>query len=212
MKLIAYDLEGVLVDRRSIWIDISELTGTLERNTKIRERYVKGEISYKEWSDLVVAAWKGFSVKKIEELIESSPLMKGSEYTVKKIKEKGYDQAIISNSISFLADSIGGKLGINRSYIAANVLGAKDGKLTGKIKMHHSWEDKVKTLRDFATRLVVSLNETIAIGDDINDIEMIKESGLGIAFNPKDSELEEIADIVIKEKDLGAILPYIENL
>ncbi|MDY6966484.1 MAG: HAD family phosphatase [Halobacteriota archaeon] len=211
MKLVAYDLEGVLVDRRSIWIDISKITGTFELNQKHRERYVRGKISYRRWSDIVVSSWNGFSVDIIEELIAGTPLMDGSEQTVKKINEMGHNQGIISNSITLLADRIGERLGMDREYISANVLGVDDGKLTGKMSVYHGWEDKVKTLRRYASRMRISMKDTVAVGDDINDMEMIKESGLGIAFNPKSDLLEEAADVVIKEKDLRAILPYIKD-
>ena len=197
------------MDKKSIWIDISRITGTLEINRGHRERYVKGEISYEEWSDTVVASWKGFSVNKIDELARISPLMNGSEHTVQGIKEKGYHQVIISNSITLLADRIGEKLGIGGDCITANVLEVKDDKLTGRLSLHHGWQDKVKTLRRYAKIMGIDLKDTVAIGDDINDIEMIKKAGLGIAFDPKNDLLKEAADIVIDVKDLRAILSYI---
>ena len=158
-----------------------------------------------------MASWNGFGVDKIDELTRSSSLMYGSEYTIKKIKERGYIQGIISNSIALLADRIGERLGICKDYVTANVLEVEDGKLTGKMSLHHSWDDKLKTLKRYANNIGISLKDTVAIGDDINDIEMIKESGLGIAFNPKNDILGGVADVVIKDKDLRAILPYIED-
>lgn len=211
MKLIAYDLEGVLVDKESIWIDISKITGTLDMNRRHRERYVNGEISYKEWSDIVVSSWKGFGLNEIDRLIEDTSLMNGSKHTIKKIKDEGHNQVIISNSITLLADRIGERLGIERDFITANVLEVRDNKLTGRLSVHHGWEDKVKTLKRYAKIMGVSLGDTVAIGDDVNDIEMLKESGLGIAFNPKNDLLKEAADIVIEKKDLSAILNHIDN-
>lgn len=211
MKLIAYDLEGVLVDRKSIWIDISNITGTYEENQGLRKRYVRGEISYKDWSDMVVSSWKGFCVDNIEALIASTPLMEGSEYTVKKIEELGHNQGIISNSITMLAFRIGERLGLDKEYITANTLEVKDGELTGKLSSHHGWDDKVKTLKRYASKMGISLKDTVAIGDDINDAEMLKESGFGIAFRPKNDLLEEVADVVVKKKDLREILKYIDD-
>ncbi len=212
MKLIAYDLEGVLVDHRSIWIDISEITGTSEMNMVHRERYVSGEITYKEWSDIVVGSWNGFDVKKIEDLVAKAPIMKGARETIETLRISGYKQGIISNSISILTGDVGELLGIDKEYITSNVLLVNNGELTGTISSYHGWGDKVKTLRRYARSLGISMKDTIAVGDDINDIEMIKESGIGIAFNPKSTLLEEAADVVIKEKDLRGILQYIDDL
>ncbi|MDY6966935.1 MAG: HAD family phosphatase [Halobacteriota archaeon] len=209
MKLVVYDLEGVLVDHRSIWIDISEITGTSEMNMIHRERYLSGEITYKEWSDIVVGSWNGFELKKIEELVEKAPIMSGAKETIEKLRGYGFKQGIISNSISFLTENVGELLGIDTNYITANVLLVKCRVLTGSISSYHGWGDKVKTLRRYAKSLEIPMKDTIAVGDDINDIEMIKESGLGIAFNPKSTLLEEAADVVIREKDLRGILPYI---
>ncbi|MDY6958524.1 MAG: HAD family phosphatase [Halobacteriota archaeon] len=209
MKLVVYDLEGVLVDHRSIWIDISEITGTSETNMIHRERYIYGEITYKEWSDIVVGSWDGFAVEKIDDLVKSTPIMKGARETIERFRDCDFKQGIISNSISLLTDSVGELLGIDSDYITANELLVECGVLTGSISSYHGWGDKVKTLRRYAKSLEIPMKDTIAVGDDINDIEMIEESGLGIAFNPKSTLLEEAADVVIREKDLRGILPYV---
>ena len=63
-----------------------------------------------------------------------------------------------------------------------------------------------RALEDFAAQENVPLNQTVAIGDGANDLEMIKAAGLGIAFNAK-PKVVAAADTTISTKDLAAVLP-----
>jgi phosphoserine phosphatase len=92
-------------------------------------------------------------------------------------------------------------------YYVANKLEISNGLLTGRITgpIVDSVAKK-KALEDFAAQENVSLNQTVAIGDGANDLEMIKVAGLGIAFNAK-PKVVAAADTTISTKDLAAVLP-----
>lgn len=208
--MVAYDLEGVLVDEISIWIKLSRAFGTDGLDPALKDDYLAGKISYKEWSDHVVSRWKGKSTGVIDAFVRSTRLMQGSKETVSTLREEGIRQVIITNSISHLAFDIGERLGISRSCIRSNILGVEDGKLTGRMEFYHSWEDKSSSLNHFASILGVSMGEIAVVGDGINDIEIIKDAGLGIAFYPEDPSVREAADYVVEHKDLSEIIGLVD--
>ena len=209
--MVAYDLEGVLVDEISIWIKMSRAFGTDGEDPKLKDDYLAGRISYKEWSDHVVSHWKGCDVGVVDEFVRSTRLMNGSEETVTTLRERGVKQVIITNSISRLALDIGGRLGIDGGCIKSNVLGVEDGKLTGGMAFYHGWEDKLSSLNSFASVAGLSLDKIAVVGDGINDIEILNAGGLGIAFEPEDPRVRDAADHVIEGKDLREIVGLVER-
>ena len=70
-------------------------------------------------------------------------------------------------------------------------------------------DKKADALRQIAEREGISLKECVFIGDYLNDLKIIQEAGLGIAFNCKEEKLRKVADVVIDKKDLREILKYI---
>ena len=70
-------------------------------------------------------------------------------------------------------------------------------------------DGKALALKRIAEREKISLKECVFVGDYLNDIKIIQESGLGIAFNCMHDELKKIADVVVEKKDLREILKYV---
>ena len=68
---------------------------------------------------------------------------------------------------------------------------------------------KALALKNIAKREKISLKECVFVGDYLNDMKIIKEAGLGIAFNCKHEELKKVADVVIEKKDLREVLKHI---
>ena len=68
---------------------------------------------------------------------------------------------------------------------------------------------KATALKKIAEREGISLKECVFIGDYLNDMKVMQEAGLGIAFNCEEDELKKIADVVVEKKDLREILRFI---
>ena len=91
-------------------------------------------------------------------------------------------------------------------YVRANTLEIVDGKLTGNVIGEIvDREAKATLLREFADDSGVRMDQTVAVGDGANDIDMLSAAGLGIAFNAKPA-LKEIADTSVNHPFLDAVL------
>ena len=91
-------------------------------------------------------------------------------------------------------------------YVKANTLEIVDGKLTGRVTGDVvDRAAKATALREFAAQAGVPMEQTVAVGDGANDIDMLTAAGLGVAFNAKPA-LREIADTAISHPYLDAVL------
>ena len=169
---------------------------------------MQGEIDFETSIKDRVQLLEGTSIEDIEKVAEDLPLMPGACKTVKCLKDKGVDVAIISGSFDVVADKVSDKLGVDTVY--TNSFTVEDGKLTGEVTGPLVSGSKLDVLKDHVEEAGITLDEVVAVGDGANDISMIESAGCGIAFNAKDS-VKEIADVVVEEKDLCKVLCEICN-
>ncbi|HEX54991.1 MAG: phosphoserine phosphatase SerB [Candidatus Altiarchaeales archaeon] len=204
IRLIAFDLDGVLVDGLGSWRELHRALGTEERAMANYKAFYSGEIDFAEWARRDVELWKGVSAERINEILRRIPLMNGAEETLARLNGK-YKTAIISGGIQQLADIVKDKLGID--YAIGNRLIFRDGRVSG-IKNYVDLHSKGEILRKIAEMNGISTTNCAVIGDYLNDIPMFRVAGFRIAFNPKDEEIKRYADEIIYEKDLRRILRF----
>ncbi|MEA2054614.1 MAG: HAD-IB family phosphatase [Candidatus Thermoplasmatota archaeon] len=202
-RMVAFDMDGVLVDMESSWSYIHKCFGT--DNRKTAEAYLNGEIGSNEFMNRDIALWKskGKFLHDIEKIFESIPVMKGIHECIGKLKAEGIITAIVSGGLDILARRIARDAGID--HVAANGI---DGDMEKGI-LRVSPRRKDVTLTKLAEKLHVKRKEIISVGNSRYDIKMFEVSGMGIAFNPCDDEVIRHADVVIKGKNLSLILPYV---
>lgn len=204
IKLIAFDLDGVLVDGGGSWIQVHKALGTFEESRKNSIEYFEGKISFAEWAKRDVSLWKGTPIQKIEEILLNCELMPGIDETLTKLNKK-YRLIIISGGLKLLADHLKEKYNLYASF--GNELIIKEGKVAG-VKHIVDFNDKGTILEKVAYRCGYETRQCAAIGDYLNDIPMFNVAGFSIAFNPKNEEVCKAADEVIYEKDLRKLLKY----
>jgi phosphoserine phosphatase len=212
MKLVAFDMDGTLLRGRTI-LFLAEEFGFYDEAVKI----IESDTPKIRKSERLAGKLKGIYIKDFMEVIKKIPLTKGASEAVKELRALGWKTAIITDSYQIVADYFREKLGIDR---AAGLKLLMDGeRITGRIEMPWICKSRDKCLepsickkeilKAFSREFKAHLSETVAIGDNQVDICMVKEAGLGIAFNPKVKELETAADVVIKSDDLREVLKYI---
>ncbi len=207
IKLVVFDLDNVIIDGEAI-DEIGKLANVEEDIASITEKAMQGEIDFETAIKDRVQLLEGTSIEDIEKVADDLPLMPGACKTVKCLKDKDVDVAIISGSFDVVADKVKDKLGVDTVY--TNSFTVEDGKLTGEVTGPLVSGTKLDVLKDHVEEAGITLDEVVAVGDGANDISMIESAGCGIAFNAKDS-VKEIADIVVDEKDLCKVLCEILN-
>lgn len=207
IKLIAFDLDNVLLDGEAI-DEIAKLTGVEQEISHLTRQAMEGEIKFETSLEKRINLLKGTSLDDIKQVVDQIPLMEGAEDTIKNLKNQGYKLATITGNFEIVTDRLNG-LGID--YIFCNKLHVEDGILNGEISGPLIAEgSKAIVLQELIDQEGITAEECAAVGDGANDIPMIKKAGLGIAFNAK-SKVKEVADIVIENKDLREILPIFED-
>ena len=202
IKLVVFDLDNVIIDGEAI-DEIGKLANVEEDIAAITEKAMQGEIDFETSIKDRVQLLEGTSIEDIEKVAEDLPLMPGACKTIKCLKDKDVDVAIISGSFDVVADKVKDKLGVDTVY--TNSFTVEDGKLTGEVTGPLVSGTKLDVLKDHVEKAGITLDEVVAVGDGANDISMIESAGCGIAFNAKDS-VKEIADVVVEEKDLCKVL------
>ncbi|MGY5858742.1 MAG: HAD family phosphatase [Candidatus Thorarchaeota archaeon] len=207
VRLVVFDVDGTLTQHSSIWWRLHELFGTTKEGRLYFDQYFAGEITYEQWADYDVALWKGKPVSEVTEVVAATELVPGVKETVTTLNDNGIMTAILSGGLDILADDIARRAGIE--YVLTNKLIHKDGYLTGTVENTIEWAGKAKYIHKILDHYGVTLEETAFVGDGRNDMSVLKVVGLSIAFNPEDQEVADSAQIVIREKDLRAILPHV---
>jgi len=205
VKIIIFDMDGVLVDISNSWQFVHKSFNVNGRDNF--RRFLDNEISYGEFMEADINLWGRVKVDFLESILAEVPLMKGAKSTVKQLKNAGYKTAIISAGISILAERIQQELGIDYAF-ANRLIANGNGVLTGKGEEVVNPLKKAAVLRELAAKEHTAPRCCAVIGDSIFDVPMFKEAGFSIAFNTNDKRVKEAADIIIEEKNLEKVLPY----
>ncbi|MBE44574.1 MAG: hypothetical protein CMO16_05300 [Thaumarchaeota archaeon] len=210
-KLIAFDMDGTLINGRLVFT----LGDKYNMSNKIRKIMIENIDSHNK-STKIAQLWKGINSSEVINAVKSIPLMDGASEIIDEFKKRDYIIGIISHSYTLGTDYIVKKF--NMDFSIANVLEVKNGLLTGKLKMPLGWKQincwcknsvcKRFHLERSARSMNIPLKDTVAIGDTRNDLCMIENAGIGIAFNPKDERIME-NKIVVKGQDLQKIISFI---
>ncbi|OYT27407.1 MAG: phosphoserine phosphatase [Candidatus Altiarchaeales archaeon ex4484_96] len=207
-RLVAFDLDGVLVKGTGSWSEIHKVLGTDKISAGHGVDFQNGKISFDEWAKKDTELWKGVELEKIKKILYKTRLMKGAGDTINALKSLNYDTIIISGGLQILADRIRDELGMD--YAIANRLLFNNNQVCG-IEQRVDFEGKGRILEKIINEKRIDKKDTVAVGDYINDIPLFKAAGFSVAFNPKDDRLLKYADAIILDEDLTKILPLLEN-
>ena len=215
MKLVVFDMDGVLTEYFSSWVWVHEHFGT--DNDESLRLYIEGRIDDEEFMRRDIELWTsrkdGLTGEHLREILDAVPIRKGAKELVDWLHSKGAQTAIVSGGIDILAERIGRELGIRNVF--SNVVEVdENGRVTGRGLSRVKLKDKAQTVRALREKFGAERDDCAAVGDTNIDASMFRECGLGIAFNPKESArtLIESADVVVSADSLMEIRPYLEIL
>ena len=183
-RLICFDMDSTLIQTECI-DELAERNGVGAEVRAITESAMRGEIDFRESFTRRVALLKGLDVSVMQDIAEHLPITEGADRLMSVLKTYGYKIAILSGGFTFFGEYLRQRFGVD--YVYANELEiGEDGKLTGRyLGEIVDGRRKADLLKLIAQTEKVNLAQTIAVGDGANDLPMLSEAGLGIAFHAK---------------------------
>lgn len=202
-RLIVFDVDSTLVQGEVIEM-LAAKAGVEDEVRAVTESAMRGEIDFTESLHQRVATLAGLDESVIEEVAESLELTPGARTTIRTLRRLGFHCGVVSGGFRQVIEGLAHELELD--FVQANTLEIVDGKLTGRVVGDIvDRAAKATALRKFADQVGVPLEQTVAVGDGANDIDMLTAAGLGVAFNAKPA-LREIADTALSHPFLDAVL------
>jgi phosphoserine phosphatase len=202
-RLIVFDVDSTLVQGEVIEM-LAARAGAQEQVARVTAAAMRGEIDFAESLHRRVSALAGLPEEVIQEVAEELELTPGARTTIRTLRRLGFHCGVVSGGFRQVIDGLAHELELD--FVAANTLEVVDGSLTGRVVGEIiDRETKATALQRFAAQAGVPMEQTVAVGDGANDIDMLTAAGLGIAFNAKPA-LREVADTALSHPYLDVVL------
>ena len=201
-KLVVMDVDSTLIQQ-----EVIELLGAKANKgaeiAAITESAMRGELDFAASLQARVALLAGLPESVLTDVQKEITLTPGARTLVRTMHKLGHHVALVSGGFETVIAPLVAELGIE--HMRANNLEIIAGKLSGKlIGPIIDRAGKAQALREFAAEHAIALEQTIAIGDGANDLDMIAIAGLGIAFNAKPA--------VVAAADSSVSAPYLDSV
>lgn len=203
-SLFIADMDSTMIGQECI----DELAAELrvkQKVAKITERAMRGELEFEQALRERVQLLAGLEVMVIPKIItERIKLTPGARTLVSTLRGHGVYTALVSGGFTLFTNRIGAMIGFDEDR--ANTLKIENDRLTGHVAEPILGKAaKCSTLIELREQFALQPEETLAIGDGANDLDMIKEAGLGVAYRAKPA-VAAAADARIDHADLTALL------
>jgi phosphoserine phosphatase len=204
--LVVIDADSTLLQHEVIDL-LGEASGRSKEVSAITEAAMNGEIDFGEALRQRVALLAGLPVGVLDDVRAQLRLAPGARTLLRTLQRLGYVPAVVSGGFVEVLAPLLAELKVE--YFKANRLEIVDGVLTGRLGGEIvDRAGKARALRHFAHEVGVPLEQTVAVGDGANDIDMLSVAGLGIAFNAK-AMVQEHADAALSVPYLDAVLYFL---
>jgi len=211
-KIVVFDMDNTLLDGRVIM----KLADRFGFHNKIIDVITENSDPY-IITKLIAKNIKGLNIGDILSVIESIPVVSDAEEVIKELKKRGYIVGIISDSYDVAVNSLKSRL--NLDFTLANKLEFVNSIATGEVSIPLSFVRSAESfcnhgickgnaVKAIAEQYKVSLDNIIAVGDGENDICMLRNVGVGVAFCTSNPLLKSIADFEINEKSFAKLLEF----
>lgn len=211
-KLLIADMDSTMIKEESL----DELAKLVKKNKEVKEitkKAMEGKLDFKKALQLRVNFLKNIDIKTIEHLNAKINFTPGGKELINLMNSNGAKTILVSGGFMPVIYYVSKKLGFHYHHGNEFVYEFKSDNskvLTGEVvKPIFDKESKLKTLKYYSSILKIPKKDIIAIGDGANDIDIIKEAGIGISFKGK-KILNDVADLQFNYSDLTSVL-YIQG-
>lgn len=183
IHLIVMDVDSTFIQHEVIEL-LAARAGVEAQVADITARAMNGELDFEESLRLRVAMLRGLPESALTEVLSEISFTPGAKTLTRTLNRIGFQVALVSGGFIEVVKPLADALGVTN--VRANKLEIADGVLTGELEGPIiDRQAKAEALREFAAHYGIPMSRTIAIGDGANDLDMLNEAALGIAFNAK---------------------------
>ena len=199
-RLVVMDVDSTLIQDEVIEL-LAAHSGREAEVAAVTERAMRGEVDFTTSLHQRVACLAGLPASVFDEVSAAVRLTPGARTLCRTLLRLGFTLGVVSGGFIEVVEPLARELGI--TYVAANRLEIADGVLTGRVIGEIiDRPAKAAALRRFASAERLPMARTVAIGDGANDLDMLAEAGLGVAFNAK--------PVVRARADTTVNVPYLD--
>lgn len=203
-KMLIADMDSTIIQVECI-DELADFAGLKDKVALITEAAMRGELDFKEALRERAAMLKGMDEAVLLKVYEERvTLMPGAAALIRTMNRSGALTILVSGGFTFFTSRVSSVVGfqVNR----ANTLEIIGGKLTGRVlDPIVDSQTKLNSLKEFAEKAGLELDQTLAVGDGANDIPMIQAAGMGVAYRAK-PKAAAASDVSIRHGDLTALL------
>ena len=184
VKLVVSDMDSTLINIECV-DEIADFAGVKAEVSKVTEAAMRGELDFEGSLIERVKLLEGLEESALQRVYdERLKLNPGAEKMLQGLKENNIKFALVSGGFTFFTDRLKDRLALD--YTLSNTLERENGKLTGTVVGDIvGAEAKAAFLLEKCRELQISPNQVVAIGDGANDLKMMAEAGLGVAYHAK---------------------------
>jgi phosphoserine phosphatase len=207
--LIVTDMDSTLISIECI-DEIADMLGIKDNVSAITEAAMRGELDFAASLIQRVALLKGLPIEKLQQVYdERLTLNPGAEKLLEYLQQHSIKIALVSGGFTFFTDKLKQKLGLN--YTLANTLEVVDGRLTGRVSGDIiGAQSKADLLLKLSAELGLAQHQVIAMGDGANDLLMMDEAGLSVAYHAKPT-VQTKTDVQINYGGLDAVVDLLNS-
>ncbi len=182
--LVVMDMDSTLISIECI-DEIADMQGLKPQVAEITESAMRGEIDFAESLRRRVALLEGLEESALQRVYdERLQLNPGAETMLAALKQHGIRTLLVSGGFVFFTERLKARLGLDFAH--ANTLEIVNGRLTGKVlgKILDA-QGKAEWLVHKRNELELDPHQVIAMGDGANDLKMMAQAGVSIAYHAK---------------------------
>lgn len=183
-RLAVFDMDSTLI-KQEVIVEMAAEYNIQEKVKAITERAMNGELDFDSALRERIALLKGFNKSNMDRIRARLTLSPGVALFVRTFRLHGGMTAIASGGFHYFADFF--KESLPMEYAFANDLDWEGDKLSGVVRGDIvNAEKKKKILTELREKHNLSPEQTIAVGDGANDLLMLREAGMGVAWHAKE--------------------------